>query len=687
MRPSLRRMLRTVVGLEVDQAAACARALTAMVGQMPAVELLPGGPAQLTRARLTARALSAWSPAPWPHAVMRQQDPSDPAFLPALGVHPVLAARDVTLLGMPDGGPKAWVDPDGWAGVGTGPAVGVWFGDETGAFTLGRSFGDGIEAAASQRRSDSRVGLRTTREVRGLECVVVHWPVLLDGRVVWVVHVRVQSHAELPRKVRMGVVVRPATLEGVRPIFRLQRSAEGVWSADGTPVMLSARPGDRTGSGRLATHDDPWQGFSDDMGAWPRPGRIDLRCPMGSCSGGEFWSATLAPGASLSRFAVLGPTPSSGVALSRTTADTLFESANADRRGLLAAGCPVRFSPPSDGGRDINELVEAARVRLLIGAERGGLAGCIGAVALARLGFTRRAGDRLAAELARVRRNGEYRGDDAEDAAVLAWAAGQYVMWTGDRAWLGEQSDAWARLLDHIHDAEPAPGGRPLFGMGGSRRWTRIWQAAGLIASAWVLRKHPRHAEWTLAGGRIREDLQRELGAEPWTADDGRAPDGTSVAALTAVWVGILPPTLPGVRPTLALLSSRFWHGGGVLMQGGAHTAGTCIHQAVMALADDTYDPLATIAALAGPTGAFPTARHPARGALGDGDDPLAAALFSILALDRIRARPRRLKVLPGIEEAHDLPTPFGRIDVETHGGKRKLVGRWWGQPPAVEVV
>ena len=204
MRPSLRRMLRTVVGLEVDQAAACARALTAMVGQMPAVELLPGGPAQLTRARLTARALSAWSPAPWPHGLMRQQDPDDPAFLPALGVHPVLAARDRTLLGMPGAGPKAWVDPSGWAGVGAGPAIGVWFGDETGAFTFGRMTGDGGAPTATQCRSDSRVGVRTTRTVRELECVVMHWPVLLDGRVVWVVHVRVQSHATEPRQVRVA---------------------------------------------------------------------------------------------------------------------------------------------------------------------------------------------------------------------------------------------------------------------------------------------------------------------------------------------------------------------------------------------------------------------------------------------------------------------------------------------------
>ena len=228
------------------------------------------------------------------------------------------------------------------------------------------------------------------------------------------------------------------------------------------------------------------------------------------------------------------------------------------------------------------------------------------AVCLARFGFIRRAGDRLATELAKVRRDGSYPGGEPEDAAVLAWAAGQYVMWSGDQAWLGEQRPPWSRLLDHIASTEAEPGGRALYGMGGSRRWTRIWQAAGLLASAWVLRGHERHSDWTLAGGRIREHIRHELTSEPWSGDGKRSPDGASTAALVAVWLGLVPPSHPGVGPTLDYLRERVWHGGGVLLQGGAHTAATCIYAAVRSLTDPRYDPLAGVLGLASSTGAFP---------------------------------------------------------------------------------
>lgn len=689
MRPSIRRLFRTLGGLEVDQAAACARALTAMVGQMPAIELLPGGPAQVTRARLTARALAAWPAAPWPHAVMRQQDPDDPAFLPALGMHPVLAARDTTLLGMPGDGPKAWVDPAAWAGVGGGPAVGVWFADTEGPWTMGRVPGGRLDTPSQQARTDSRVGVRTARTVRGTRCVVVHWPVMIDGRVAWVIHVRVSSEVEVPVQVRVGVQVRPATVEGMRPIFRLQRTAEGIWMADGVPVLAFGRPGDAMVAGRLAMGDDPWHAFAGAGHArWSRPGRIDLRCSMGSCAGGEAWRATLAPGQSLSRYAILGPSRGVPVAVARTTAESLFKSANADRRGLLASGCSLQFAdPPGHPPGTVDSVLDAARVRLLIGAERGGLAGCVMAVGMARLGFVRRAGNRLAKELSRVRRDGSYPGHEPEDSAVLAWAAGQYVQWTGDKAWLGEQQSAWARLMDHIVASESRPGGRALFGMGGSTRWTRIWKAAGLLASARVLRAHERHAEWTLAGGRIRESIRHELTAEPWSADPERAPDGSSTAALVSVWLGLVAPSHPGVQPTLTHLREHAWHGGGVLLQGGANVAGTCIYAAVKALTDDAFNPLEPFVALASPTGALPTARHPARGALGLGDDPLGAALFAILASDRLQMLARRIRVMPGLVRAENLPTQFGRVDVETTDGARHLIGRWRGGAPRIDVV
>jgi hypothetical protein len=93
--------------------------------------------------------------------------------------------------------------------------------------------------------------------------------------------------------------------------------------------------------------------------------------------------------------------------------------------------------------------------------------------------------------------------------------------------------------------------------------------------------------------------------------------------------------------------------------------------------------PLDALAGLAGPTGSLPTARHPARGALGEGDDLFSAALFVLIALDRVRAGRNRLTVLPDLIAAHDLPTPFGRIDVE----RGTVRGRWEGSPPQITVL
>lgn len=692
MRTTLSRIVRTLGGLEVDQAAACARALTAMVGQMPAIELLDGGPTQLTRARLTARALAAWGPAPWPHGIRRQNDPADPAFLPPLGVHPVLAARDTTTLGMPGTSPKAWVDPDGWVGVDGGPAVLTAFGDDDGPWTLAeRPPADGVAPVPDQARSDSRVGVRTRRVVRDVECVVMHFPVILDGRVAWVLHARatLADTAPAPRRLRVGVFIRPATIDGVRPIFRLERAVDGLWQADGGPVLVAATPADRVLSGRLATDNDPWTAFfSADPDTGLRPGRIDLRCPVGSASGAEVWHATVSPGESLSRAVVIGARQGTAEAVARTSATRLFAAANADRRGVLTAGVPLQFADPAGQpqGR-VDALLDAVRVRLLTGAERGGLVGGISAVCLARLGFTRRAGDRIAAELERVDRRGRYSGSESEDAAVLAWAAGQYVMWTGDRAWLGEQQKPWSRLLDHLVSTDPTPGGRRLFGMNGSTVWTDTWGTAALLASAWVLRSHPRHRAWAMAGGQRREALRRTLGQGAWSASPDRAPDGASVGPLAAVWLGLIAPTHPGVAATLGAIRAHHWHGGGVLLQGGAHVAATCIHEAVRSLADPSHPALDALVALASPTGAFPTARHPARGALGQGDDPLSAALFGILALDRLRVETRRITLLDGILTARDLPTPFGRIDVVNPAQGRRIVGRWHGRPPEVAVL
>ena len=135
------------------------------------------------------------------------------------------------------------------------------------------------------------------------------------------------------------------------------------------------------------------------------------------------------------------------------------------------------------------------------------------------------------------------------------------------------------------------------------------------------------------------------------------------------------------MRKTIEHIRTHHWHGGGVFSQGGAHPAGTALLLAVQqrTTAEDLRA-LDTVAALASPTGAFPSARHPWRGALGTGDDLLGAALFLLLALDAVQVEGRSLRITPGIRHAVDLPTPFGRIDIDG----RTVVGRWRADPPRV---
>jgi hypothetical protein len=91
-------------------------------------------------------------------------------------------------------------------------------------------------------------------------------------------------------------------------------------------------------------------------------------------------------------------------------------------------------------------------------------------------------------------------------------------------------------------------------------------------------------------------------------------------------------------------------------------------------------DPIDVLAALASPTGAIPTAYHPTRGALQEGDDLLSASMFALMALDRVRASRDCLTILPDLISARELPTPFGRIDV-IHG---EVIGKWVGKAPRI---
>ena len=221
------------------------------------------------------------------------------------------------------------------------------------------------------------------------------------------------------------------------------------------------------------------------------------------------------------------------------------------------------------------------------------------------------------------------------------------------------------------------------FGADGSSRWTAMWRAVALLNGAVQLRDvDDNHSRWAIVGGQSREALGALLGKAPWSAAPGRVPDGTSAAMLAVAWLGLFDARQEDVLTTLDHVAERQWHGNGVLLHGGAHPALTAIFSVVAARArpSEAADPINVLAKLASPTGAFPTAFHPQRGALQEGDDLLSAAMFALVALDRVRADRDSLTILPDLLSAAELPTPFGRIN-HTHN---EIKGKWTGRKPTI---
>jgi hypothetical protein len=662
----------------VEQTTSCARALTGLLGRLPTMEMLPAS--RMTRAALTGEVLRSQNPVPWPASLMRQLDPADPAYLPPMmGIHPVLAGRDLTVVGVPGRGGCAWVDPLGWCGVGVGPSIAVWFGEGRQGEVIGRQPGktEREPMAVTQHRGDDGLSVVTCCTQGMLTLTLHHWPVVLQGEVAWVVYAKLMLSGPAARPVRLAFSIRPACTEGVAPIFELGRDEHGLWTADGVPIMAMSRHGDEVLEGAHGRA-DPFHRFAGLEHAGPplRPGSLHVRCPAGQATASEIYRFSLSPGEPSSRFVVFRPPPGTPATLMRTTGEGLWAGALADRRGVLASGAQLNLDRHQ-------ALFVAARQRILLDTAEAGIGGMIAAVALARMGFVRRAGARLSRWMNQVKRDGSLPGTDPADAAILAWSASEFVRWTQDVGWRDEHRGAWRRLLDRLVDDPGQPGGALFFGGSGSGRWTAMWRAAALLSSAVQLRDvEPGHNRWAMHGGQAREALAALLGNAPWSATPGRRPDGAAAAMLAVAWIGLFDVRHSGVLDTLDHVQEHHWYGDGVLLNGGAHPALTALLAVVSERArpEVAADPIDVLAKLASPTGAFPTAHHPQRGALIDGDDLLSAAMFALVALDRVRADRDSLTILPDLVSCSDLPTPFGRISIEDG----RLIGGWRGPAPTI---
>ena len=210
-----------------------------------------------------------------------------------------------------------------------------------------------------------------------------------------------------------------------------------------------------------------------------------------------------------------------------------------------------------------------------------------------------------------------------------------------------------------------------------------MWRVAALLRGAVQLRDlEENHAHWAMVGGQARESLMAMLGKAPWSVAPGRRSDGTAAAMLAVAWMGLFDVREPAVLKTLDHVRKNHWHGEGVLLQGGAHPALTALLSVVeeRARPGSAADPIDVMARLASSTGSIPTALHPSRGAMQQGDDLLSAAMFALVALDRVRADRKSLTILPDLVSASELPTPFGRISYENG----EVQGTWIGLEPKI---
>ena len=649
----LRKLLRRTA--DVQEGAACTRALVGLIGSNSLDNWIET--VQLSQGLLTARWWQSQINVPMPRSLSKQLDPADASFLPPSSILQSLFSRGYTVLS--DGGPKelstAHVDEWGWFAPLQGPSLTVWCSDGEQWYCAGKL---PLEAACQpieQRLTDDGHGIETIMQAGKLQLEVLHFPSTLGrdakGRLPWTIVYRVRAKEKCNAK--LALAIRPMEMDGAHPIFNLNRRNDGMWLVDGTPFVMS-QPAGRMSLTSKFGESDSWKRCQSLNGSLPFVSQVEVSCPIGQCSGVEIHQAALEEGELLSSMAVVHPSRTTS-SIRRSSPESLWRGAVEERKTLLSLGSQVEL-------RHHQQLFERVQHRLL--GEKGEMdyEGCLAALALGRLGFVQIAGERLGQWIETVDVSSVL---ESESAAILMWAACEYILWTKERSWLVDHVAKMAEILNALSDGTCAAGGQRLFGEDGSTRWSEIWRVAALLNASRALRgmdvPHPR---WALSGAMAQEQLLSNLGPAPWSPVAGRAADGSSAALLAAGWLRVVPFDEPALKETVDFLSNVLHYNGGILSKGGAHIAKTGMWLALRTQFDPSVDAVSTLATFASSTGALPAIRHQNKGALEEGDSLLSAAIFVFMVLDDVVMTKDGLKLGGLILRAHELPTPIGKIDI-----------------------
>ena len=632
---------------DVQETASCARALTGMVGEVQFSDLLQT--AQLTQGILTAKVIQSEGNVPWPTGISRQLDPEDPAFLPPLGAELPAFARDFTRIGLFGQRRYARVDPWGWFGVDNYPMITVWFSDDEGEYCLGKLPLSSDKVQVEQRMSDDGHGIITTQQKGKLKLELFHWPVVISDKIAWSMVFRVTALEDC--LARVGLVVSPIEMEGSHPIFHLQRSEKGSWKANGTPIFCVSKIGKALIQSRYSK-ESLWKKFSH-PNQFQQTKELNIHCSAGQATGAEIYEQLLKKGETFSRFAIISPPRD--CKLPSMSEHSLWRGAVADLNEIRNSGARMQI-------QHHQALLERATQRLLIEQSGVSFASCMGAVALARLGFTRIAGGRLGHWLRSIHMR-QARNSDL--LSILVWSCSEFVLWTNERSWLHEHSALLEKSLDLLSQKETGAGGFEFFGPQGSTRWSEIWRVAALLNAVRVLRgKVSDWGRWGLAGASAKERLKSKLGTSPWSVSPEDSPNGGSAALLATGWLGLFDVGDEDLRKTEQFIVESMLHDQGVLLKGGAHIASTALLLALQKRIDPALDIVTNLARFASKTGSFPSVRHRYRGALGDGDDALSASMFVFMVLDDVLVQKGKLRLNGLIQQAKELPTPYGKIDI-----------------------